>query len=89
MRRDSLEECGGLRVKGRSEMRLMSPLLCQLSYTATWRVLYEEDNLTRGRISVSTERGLHLNGPGLVRMLMKAKQASAAVPEFVFDEAAS
>ena len=64
----------------------MSPLLCQLSYTATWRVLYEEHNLTRGRISVSTERGLNLNGPGLVRM---AKQASAAVPEFVFDEAAS
>ena len=67
----------------------MSPLLCQLSYTATWRVLYEEHNLTRGRISVSTEGGLHLTGSGLVRMVMKAKQASAAAPESVFDEAAS
>lgn len=37
--------------------RLMSPLLCQLSYTATWReVRYGGHNLTRGRISVSMER---------------------------------
>ena len=33
-RRDSLEECGVLRVKGKNETRFMSPLLCQLSYTA-------------------------------------------------------
>jgi hypothetical protein len=33
--RDSIEECGVLRVKGRSETRFMSPLLYQLSYTAT------------------------------------------------------
>ena len=33
--------------------------------------------------------GIHLIGSGLVRMVMKAKQASAAAPESVFDEAAS
>lgn len=36
--------------------RLMSPLLCQLSYTATSRELMWERNLTRGGRSVSTER---------------------------------
>ena len=36
--------------------RLMSPLLCQLSYTATSKALTcEEHNFTRGRISLSTK----------------------------------
>jgi hypothetical protein len=39
-------------VKGRNETRLMSPLLCQLSYTATG-ALKKFDN-TRGRRDLST-----------------------------------
>ena len=36
--------------------RLMSPLLCQLSYTATSKALAcAEHNFTRGRISLSTK----------------------------------
>ena len=42
--------------------RLMSPLLCQLSYTATSKELIcEEHNFTRGGISLSTEERQHLS----------------------------
>ena len=40
----------------------MSPLLCQLSYTATSKELIcEEHNFTRGGISLSTEERQHLS----------------------------
>ena len=66
----------------------MSPLLCQLSYTATSGRSLREVNLTRGGIALSMERQMQFKDPRL-QELATALAAWAAGRESVFGEGAS
>ena len=69
--------------------RLMSPLLCQLSYTATLRKEAAEDaHLTRGGIAVSMEDRREPSGQCRFPLVRTVVPAWVVVPESVFDEGA-